>query len=387
MCAEESSCPTSLDDVGADIWRPDLLIDFQDELNIIAQDIFELKPANWDYLEEAMTEESTVNYEKWMKSPAISRRDEMMPGAVGLNPHGSRRAATQELLNKARQKHRAAKDPPDLSTQKFYPGNYDKRMYRTTRTVTFGSSLPPPPVEVVAESSRKSSSSSSNLPRVEYMREECRTKNIYRIHKRPKFKPKVTCVLENGEVGSLSVTLAEAEGISQPGHFRANGVQTAGDLPPGQTAGVLPPGQTAGVLSPSQTAGDLQPGQTAGVLPPSQTAGVLHPSQTAGVLQPSQAGEFRSKRKEGTLSKKQHNSAERIRRVELAESFRDLARLLPHFKQTVKEKPILSKQQILSESRSFCIQLQRSVKTLELEVKEEQLRNRLLRDTIKNRIS
>ena len=95
----------------------------------------------------------------------------------------------------------------------------------------------------------------------------------------------VTCVLENGEVGSLSVTLAEAEGISQPGHFRANGVQTAGDLPPGQTAGVL---------SPSQTAGDLQPGQTAGVLPPSQTAGVLHPSQTAGVLQPSQAGEFRT---------------------------------------------------------------------------------------------
>ena len=52
MCAEESSCPTSLDDVGADIWRPDLLIDFQDELNIIAQDIFELKPANWDYLGE-----------------------------------------------------------------------------------------------------------------------------------------------------------------------------------------------------------------------------------------------------------------------------------------------------------------------------------------------
>jgi len=252
----ESSCPTSLDG-GDDIWQPELLIDFQDELNIIAQDIFELKPANWDYLEEVMTEESTINYEKWMKSPAISGRDEMMPCAVGLNPPGSRRAATQELLNKARQKHRTAKDmpQPDLRTQKFYPGNYDKRMYRATRTVTFGSPLLPN--EVVAESGRKTSSSS--LPRVEYTREEreeCRTKNIYRIHKRPKFKPKVTCVLENGEVGSLYVTLAEAEGISQPNHSPADGVPQ-----PGPTVVVQQPSQTAGILQPSQTTGVLQPSQ------------------------------------------------------------------------------------------------------------------------------
>ena len=70
----------------------------------------------------------------------------------------------------------------------------------------------------------------------------------------------VTCVLENGEVGSLYVTLAEAEGISQPNHSPADGVP--------------------------------QPGPTVVVQQPSQTAGILQPSQTTGVLQPSQAGEL-----------------------------------------------------------------------------------------------
>jgi len=72
----------------------------------------------------------------------------------------------------------------------------------------------------------------------------------------------------------------------------------------------------------------------------------------------------------GKLKKKEHNSAERLRRIQQRESFRELSRLLPGY----QEGPVLSKISVLTEALSYCSQLEKE--SARLESVREKMRKR-----------